>query len=266
MDLSFDAHSRYEESVLSFGCGYGLELYYWSRLAHSVVGAEANADAVKTFSEKRENILDKQYRIEQEVELLKSIYKQRESYSVAMSGGSTPCTLMNTTSDGNRNTAAHARMSGASVSTTSSSTDLLIGESSAGKMSKMNGNMSVGRTTMTMSSTRGKTSAASERINSIKEYQRKLSEMTQAGRGPNVKTRSVFENIRMVHSHEVFGRKNRQRVITEAESHYTEITKVVAVDNIYHMSPKSVFFRDAADLLGRNQRRQWRAANGSLPH
>lgn len=40
MDLSFDSHSRYEESVLSFGCGYGLELYYWSRLAHSVVGAE----------------------------------------------------------------------------------------------------------------------------------------------------------------------------------------------------------------------------------
>ena len=32
MELSFDGHSRYEESVLSFGCGYGVELYYWSRL------------------------------------------------------------------------------------------------------------------------------------------------------------------------------------------------------------------------------------------
>lgn len=94
----------------------------------------------------------------------------------------------------------------------------------------------------------GGRSRTEDRINSIKEYKRRVSQMQQAGRGPNDKTRSVFENIRMVFSHEVFDKRNRRRVDVagdDDESHFNGITKVVAVDNIYHMSPKSVFFRDA---------------------
>ncbi len=123
------------------------------------------------------------------------------------------------------------RMSELSVSTSSSLTDLAH---SRARQSMNNTNSRAGR------------------VSTINEYKKRLSEMAQTGRGPNDKTRSVFENIRMVFAHQVFGRKNRRfndgakfYPTDPNENLFNEVTKVVAVDNIYHMSPKSVFFRDA---------------------